>query len=183
MILLSLFLAFLQIGAFSVGGGYAAMPLIEDQVCLRHTWLTADEFAHLVTIAEMTPGPISINAATFVGTRIAGFPGALMATLGCILPSCLTVSLLAFLYRRFKSLPLMQSALTALRPIVVALITGAGLSLLKTALWHGPIGLASLDLPQLALFIGAFFLLRRKKCSPILTMASCGAVYLLLNLP
>ena len=68
--LLTLFWSFLQVGAFSVGGGYAAMPLIENQVCHLHTWLSADEFAHLVTIAEMTPGPIAINAATFVGTRM-----------------------------------------------------------------------------------------------------------------
>ena len=99
--LLTLFWSFLQVGAFSVGGGYAAMPLIENQVCHLHTWLSAEEFAHLVTIAEMTPGPIAINAATFVGTRIAGLPGAVIATLGCILPSCLIVSLLSWLYRKY----------------------------------------------------------------------------------
>ena len=179
----SLFLDFLQIGAFSVGGGYAAMPLIENQVCTLHHWLTAEAFAHLVTIAEMTPGPIAINAATFVGTRIAGLPGAITATLGCILPSCLIVSLLSLLYRRCKALPLMQSVLSALRPVVVALIAGAGLSLLKSALWHGPVSLSATDLLQAVLFTGAFLLLRWKKYSPILTMTACGAVYLLLNLP
>ena len=181
--LLTLFWSFLQVGAFSVGGGYAAMPLIENQFCHLHTWLSAEEFAHLVTIAEMTPGPIAINAATFVGTRIAGLPGAVMATLGCILPSCLIVSLLSWLYRKYRSLALMQSALAALRPVVVALIAGAGLSLLKTALFTGTPALATLNWPQVVLFLAAFFLLRWKKPSPILTMFGCGLLYLLLHLP
>ena len=181
--LLLLFWSFLQVGAFSVGGGYAAMPLIENQGCHLHTWLSADEFAHLVTIAEMTPGPIAINAATFVGTRIAGLPGAVMATLGCILPSCLIVSLLSWLYRKYRSLALMQSALAALRPVVVALIAGAGLSLLKPALFGGAPTLSALDWPQAVLFLAAFFLLRWKKPSPILTMFGCGLLYLLLHLP
>lgn len=181
--LLTLFWSFLQVGAFSVGGGYAAMPLIENQVCYLHPWLSAQEFAHLVTIAEMTPGPIAINAATFVGTHIAGLPGAIVATLGCILPSCLIVSLLSWLYRKYRSLPLMQSALAALRPVVVALIAGAGLSLLKTALFSGMIALSALDWLQAILFFAAFFLLRWKKPSPILTMFGCGLIYLLLHLP
>ena len=80
MIYLQLFLSFLQIGALSFGGGYAAMPLIEAQIVWAHGWLDLTEFANLVTIAEMTPGPIAVNAATFVGTKIAGVPGALLAT-------------------------------------------------------------------------------------------------------
>lgn len=96
--LLDLFLSFLQIGCFSVGGGLAALPLIEEQIVSVHHWLTADEFAKLITISEMTPGPIAVNSASFVGARIAGVSGALVATLGCILPSCLIVSILAWLY-------------------------------------------------------------------------------------
>ena len=95
MIYLQLFLSFLQIGAFSFGGGYAAMPLIQNQVVDLHHWLNLSEFTDLVTISQMTPGPIAINSATFVGTRIAGAPGALAATVGCVLPSCILVTLLA----------------------------------------------------------------------------------------
>ena len=98
MILLKLFLSFLQIGAFSFGGGYAAMPLIQAQVVIKYGWLTMEEFTNLITIAEMTPGPIAVNSATFVGTKIAGVPGALVATMGCILPSCIIVTLIASLY-------------------------------------------------------------------------------------
>ena len=108
MIYLQLFLSFLQIGAFSFGGGYAAMPLIQEQVITRHAWLTMDSFANLVTIAEMTPGPIAINAATFVGTQIAGFPGALAATIGCILPSCIFVTVLACIYTNTTVSPLFR---------------------------------------------------------------------------
>ena len=89
MIYLQLFLSFLQIGALSFGGGYAAMPLIQAQIVTQHSWLTMSEFTDLVTIAEMTPGPIAVNSATFVGTKIAGVPGALAATAGCILPACI----------------------------------------------------------------------------------------------
>ena len=89
MIYLQLFLSFLQIGAFSFGGGYAAMPLIQSEVVTRHGWLGMSEFTDLITISQMTPGPIAINSATFVGIKIAGVPGAVIATLGCILPSCL----------------------------------------------------------------------------------------------
>ena len=87
MIWFQLFLSFLQIGLFSFGGGYAAMPLIQEQIVNIHGWLDMDQFTDLITISQMTPGPIAINSATFVGIRIGGIPGALVATLGCILPS------------------------------------------------------------------------------------------------
>ena len=90
MIYLQLFWSFLQIGLFSVGGGYAAMPLIQAQTVQLHGWLTMNEFTDLVTIAEMTPGPIAVNSATFVGIRIAGLPGALVATLGASFRPCLS---------------------------------------------------------------------------------------------
>jgi chromate transporter len=88
---------------FSFGGGYAAMPLIQQQVVTVHHWLTMSQFTDLVTISAMTPGPIAINSATFVGIRIAGFWGAVVATFGCILPSCIIVSVLAFVYRKYKN--------------------------------------------------------------------------------
>ena len=98
MIYLQLFLSFLRIGLFSFGGGYAAMPLIQEQVVTSHHWLSMGEFTDLITISQMTPGPIAINSATFVGIKIAGIPGALVATMGCILPSCVIVIVIARLY-------------------------------------------------------------------------------------
>lgn len=102
MTLLHLLWSFFQIGLFSIGGGYAAMPLIQSQVVDQYGWLTMQEFTDLITIAEMTPGPIAVNSATFVGIRIAGFPGALIATLGCILPSLIVVTILAHVYYKYK---------------------------------------------------------------------------------
>lgn len=133
MIYLQLFLSFFQIGAFSFGGGYAAMPMIQEQVITLHNWLTMDTFANLVTIAEMTPGPIAVNAATFVGTQVAGPLGAIVATIGCILPSCIFVTLLAFIYGKYKNMALLQGTLSSLRPAVVSMIAKAGLTIIISA--------------------------------------------------
>ena len=183
MIYLQLFWSFLQIGLFSIGGGYAAMPLIQAQVVQNHAWLDMSEFTDLITIAEMTPGPIAVNSATFVGIRIAGIPGALIATFGCILPSLFIVSLLAFIYYRYKKLSVLQSVLASLRPAVVALIASAGISiLLQVALGGQELTMANLNLIGLALFAAAFVLLRKFKWNPILVMCLCGAGNLLLGL-
>ena len=102
MIYLQLFLSFLQIGAFSFGGGYAAMPLIQEQTVEYHAWLTMSDFTDLVTIAEMTPGPIAINAATFVGNQVAGIPGAtvvamiLAAGLAILIPALFRTGSISF---------------------------------------------------------------------------------------
>ena len=135
MILLELFLSFLQIGAFSFGGGYAAMPLIQAQVVTKYHWLSMAEFTDLITISQMTPGPIAVNSATFVGIKIAGIPGALIATLGCILPSCIIVTLIASLYLKYRNLSLLQGILGSLRPAVVAMIASAGGSVLISGVW------------------------------------------------
>lgn len=183
MIYLQLFWSFLQIGLFSIGGGYAAMPLIQAQVVQNHAWLNMSEFTDLITIAEMTPGPIAVNSATFVGIRIAGIPGALIATFGCILPSLFIVSLLAFIYYRYKKLSVLQSVLASLRPAVVALIASAGISiLLQVALGGQELTMANLNFIGLALFAAAFVLLRKFKWNPILVMCLCGAGNLLLGL-
>lgn len=177
MIYFQLFLSFLQIGAFSFGGGYAAMPLIQNQVVDLHRWLNLAEFTDLVTISQMTPGPIAINAATFVGTRIAGAPGALAATAGCVLPSCILVTLLARIYLKYRDLSIIQGVLRSLRPAVVAMIGAAGVSILVTAFWglggFSP-DIQALNLRSVCIFIGALVLLIRFKMSPILVMVLSG---------
>lgn len=183
MIYLQLFLSFLQVGMFSIGGGYAAMPLIQSQVVKTHGWLTMSEFTDLITIAEMTPGPIAVNSATFVGIRIAGIPGAVIATFGCILPSCVIVSLLAYIYYRYKEVSVLQSVLASLRPAVVALIASAGLSILGIVMFNGHgLQMGSLDWIGTGLFLAAFLILRRFKWNPILVMSLCGAAGMCLNL-
>lgn len=177
--LLELIWSFFQIGLFSIGGGYAAMPLIRSQIVDLNHWLTMEQFTDLITIAEMTPGPIAVNAATFVGIQVAGLPGALAATLGCVLPSCIIVSLLAWLYGKYRNLSVIHGILGGLRPAVVALIASAGLSILMTALWggdHPASWLSDFRWVSFALFAVALFLLRWKKPNPIWVMLLCGAL-------
>ena len=100
MIYLQLFLAFAQIGLFSFGGGYAAVPLIQSQIVEIHHWMEMDQFADLITIAEMTPGPIAINCATFVGQQVAGVSGAILCTLGYVAPPFLVALFLIRLYMK-----------------------------------------------------------------------------------
>ena len=189
MIYLQLFLSFLQIGAFSFGGGYAAMPLIQSQVVDLHFlenmtsltdlhgWLTMKEFTDLVTIAEMTPGPIAVNSATFVGTQIAGPLGAVIATLGCILPSCIFVTALAYIYMKYRKMSMLQGILGSLRPAVVAMIAKAGLTILISAVFlSGAVKFAAGNVSVRAViwFVIALVLLRKKKMNPILVMVLCG---------
>lgn len=179
MICLQLFWSFLQVGLFSIGGGYAAIPFIQRSAVDGYGWLSMAEFTDLVTIAEMTPGPITVNAATFVGNRMAGFIGAAIATFGCVLPSMLIVSLLAYLYFKYKQLSALQSVLSSLRPVVVALIASAGLSILQTVLLEGqPLALENVHWLGAALFVAAFIVLRKWKWNPILVMVLCGVIQL-----
>lgn len=178
MICFQLFLSFLQIGLFSFGGGYAAMPLIQDQVVTIHGWLSMSEFTDLVTISQMTPGPIAINSATFVGIKIAGLPGAAVATLGCILPSCIIVTLIARLYFKYRNMEIMEGVLNSLRPAVVAMIAAAGIDILVPALWEegSEIALANTDWVMAAIFVVCVILLRKFRMNPVWVMLLAGVM-------
>lgn len=183
MIYLELFWSYFQIGLFSIGGGYAAMPLIQHQVVDIHSWLTMTQFADIVTIAEMTPGPIAINSATFVGTMVAGLPGAIIATIGCVFPSCVIVMLLAFIYNRYRGLSVVQGILAGLRPAVIAMIASAGISLFFTAVYGTttlPADILSVNKVAFVIFLSAFFILRRWKVNPIKVMVGSGIAGLVL---
>ena len=106
MLLIRLFFAFFQVGLFAFGGGLAALPLIREQIVIHNGWMDMATFTDLVTIAEMTPGPITLNAATFVGMRIYGIPGALVATLGSVAPSIIIVLILAKVYKSLNKNPI-----------------------------------------------------------------------------
>ena len=176
MELLKLFWAFFQVGLFTIGGGYAALPIIQEQVVQTHGWLTSSEFADLITISQMTPGPIGINAATFVGARIAGVPGSLVATFASVLAPCLIVLTLAVLYKKFGNIDTVRGVLAALRPAVVGLIASAALSIALQALFPGAVIVRELDLPAVALMIAGLFVLRRRKVSQIAVMLAAGAL-------
>lgn len=184
MICFQLFLSFLQIGLFSFGGGYAAMPLIQDQVVTIHGWLSMSEFTDLVTISQMTPGPIAINSATFVGIKIAGLPGAAVATLGCILPSCIIVTLIARLYFKYRNMEIMEGVLNSLRPAVVAMIAAAGIDILVPALWEegSEIALANTDWVMAAIFVVCVILLRKFRMNPVWVMLLAGVMNVAVSL-
>lgn len=176
MIYLQLFFSFLQIGAFSFGGGYAAMPLIQNQIVNLHHWLSFSEFTDLITISQMTPGPIAINSATFVGIKVAGIPGAIFATVGCILPSCIIVTLIAYFYMKYRHLRFLQNILNFLRPAVIALIATAGLTIVISAFFGSEslIAMTKLRIHMVIIFAFCAFLLGYKKANPIYVMVLSG---------
>jgi chromate transporter len=185
VIYLQLFWAFFQIGLFSFGGGYAAVPLIQSQIVEGHHWLEMSQFADLITIAEMTPGPIAVNSATFVGQQIAGLPGAIVCTLGCILPSFVIVLLLSWIYMKYRSLKTMQGVLAGLRPAVVAMIASAGVSLLTLALFNASlfkIQIEDFRVVEAILFVLCLVILRKKKAGPIAVIFGSGIVGTLIYL-
>lgn len=171
MIYIELFAVYFQIGLFAFGGGYAAMPLIQTLVVEGKHWLTMAEYSDLVTIAEMTPGPIAVNSATFVGQKMAGFPGALVCTLGCILPSLAIVLLLAWLYTKYRSLGIVKTVLGELRPAVVAMIAGAGMTILLMAFFGtsvlSEIPSSKIRWVEVLLYVTSLILLRKYKINPI----------------
>jgi chromate transporter len=138
MIYLELFWTFVQIGAFSFGGGYAVLPMIQKYVVEQQQWITIGELADITSISQMTPGPIAINAATFVGVKVAGIGGGVVATIGCVLPSFVLLILLAYYFFKHSNLHFIQNILKGLRPAIVSLIALAAISLTLTALWTNP---------------------------------------------
>jgi chromate transporter len=181
-----LFWTFFQIGLFSIGGGYASLPIIQDQVVNRNGWLTIEEFIDVVTVSQMTPGPIAINAATFIGVRLRGGIGALVATLGSVTPSILIVLTLAFFYFKHQDLFFIKGLLRGIRPVVVSLISSAMMSILLLVLFSNRIDswfaldLSQIDRKAVLLFIVSFFVVWKWKLNPITIILFSGLVGLVL---
>lgn len=125
MIYWQLFSTFVFIGSFAFGGGYVMLPLIDAQVVQKLAWLSNLEFANILAIAEMTPGPVAINTATFVGFKMAGPVGSIIATMGVVAPSFFFVMMLTLLVNRFNDSPFLMPALGGIRPVVIGLIASA----------------------------------------------------------
>ena len=181
MIYLKLFISFLKIGAFSFGGGYAAMPIIQSEVVDTYKCLTVEEFTDLITISQMTPGPIAINSATFVGIRIGGVVGAAVATLGCILPSTILLIFLACMYKKYKKLNMIQSILSVLRPAVVVMIAISGIKILESAFGINGFSMENFKIHMLAIFIICMVLLLKYNKNPIFVMVLAGLLNLFYN--
>lgn len=137
----------------------------------------------LTAIAQSSPGAIAVNSATFVGIQVAGLPGAIIATIGCVFPSCVIVMILAYIYYRFRGLSMVQGVLAGLRPAVIAMIASAGISLLIMAIYGQralPQNLTSVDVIAVLIFAAGFIVLRIWKINPLWVMLGSGAAGILL---
>ncbi len=180
MIFLELYFSFLIVGGLGFGGGYAILPLIQHLTVTEKAWLTATEFADLVTISQLTPGPIILNSATFVGTKLAGPIGGIIATMGIITPSIIITLILCKLYFRYRDLSIMQDTLTLLKPVVTGLICVASLGILINVIFTMS---GELDFIFIVMVVVALILYRKFKVSMLPLIGGGGvlgaALYLL----
>ena len=170
---LTLFLTFFKIGAFTFGGGYAMLPLIQREIVEKRKWITNDDILEVVAIAESTPGPIAVNSATFVGYRTGDFSGALLATLGVVLPSFAVILAISFVLREFESLKAVQYAFSGIRAGVLALVLKALWSMYK----QSPKNAVSYALMAIAFVLVAFL-----GADVLPVIIGCAAVGLIVTL-
>lgn len=169
MIFLQLFWTFFKIGAFTFGGGYAMIPLIQSEV-ESHGWMTQTDLINFIAISESTPGPLAINISTYVGTEVGGFIGAMCATLGVSLPSFVVILIVARIYEKFKNSRIVTGCMSGLKPCVIGLIAAAIISVGHTVFFPNGI---STDYILTYSFISTLFIfalmtfLVFKKCHPI----------------
>lgn len=179
MIILKLIQVFLLLGAFSFGGGLGSMELIRSRVVDQQMWLTNAEFTDIISISEMTPGPLGINIASFVGTRVAGVPGTIAATLSYVAPAVVIVILMAKVYFKYRDLGIVKAVLSSLHPAVAAMVISAALRLCANAWWGG--GIADFRFEDLNhIGIGLSFvmlvLLQKKKLGPVQAILFSGVI-------
>lgn len=160
---LNLFLTFFKIGAFTFGGGYAMIPLIQKEVVEEKKWITDEDILEIIAIAESTPGPIAINSATFIGYRICGFWGSFFATLGVVLPSFVIILIISFVLNEFQNIKAVQYAFEGIRAGVLALLIKALWGMYKKTpknlvsyivIALSFIAVAIIDIPVLLVIIG-----------------------------
>ena len=179
---IEIFLAFIRIGALAFGGAYAAMPLIEQEIVDRTGWMTFTEFSDLIAIDELTPGPIIINSATFIGMKLGGIPGAIAATLGSILPACIVSIILFNLYKKYKTIPLISEMMNCLKSMSVAMILSTVLKIFLTAVFGNEIALANINVFALVMIVVAFITIKKTDVNPVIVMLGCGALSMVLSL-
>lgn len=171
MIYFELFITFLTIGAFTFGGGYAMLPLIQNAV-LEKGWLAESDIVNFIAVSESTPGPFAINIATYVGMETAGILGAICSTLGVVVPSFVIILIVARIYRQFQESKLVKGCMTGLRPTVIGLIGGAVLTIGQTVFFPNGFALSSLDfytiIVSLIICLIGIFLIFKKKVHPII---------------
>lgn len=168
--IMDLFSTFFKIGAFTFGGGYAMIPLIQKEVCENKKWVTEKDILDIIAIAESTPGPISVNTATFVGYKLAGIWGAMFATFGLILPSFIIIAIISLVLKEFESIKIVQYAFFGIRAGILALILKAFFTMYKAC----PQNTLSNLLIILAFSLVVFF-----DINAIIVIITCGIIGLL----
>jgi len=167
MIYLQLLISYLKIGLFGFGGGYAMLSLVRHEVVEKNSWITGGEFTDIVAVSQMTPGPIGINSATYIGYTVTGsIWGSVIATIAVCLPSFIIFLCIARVYARFNSNACVESAFSALRPVTVGLIAAVVLLLLNSENFTG--------LASVLIFAAAFVLTKFLKFHPILLIILAG---------
>lgn len=186
--LLYLYYLFVKIGTFTFGGGYAMIPLFQDELVIRHQYMSADEFAALVALAQVTPGPVGLNTATYIGYQQAGIAGAAFATLGVMTPSLVIVLLAAVFLSRFRHNAWLQMALEGIRPVVLGLIGAAVVFFAETSVFSAPLktlwdksgGTFGICWQGLVVFALALFIEMKWKVNQVWLLLGAGALALVL---
>lgn len=163
--LVRLFFTFTKIGAFNFGGGYAILPLIEKEIVINNGWINQHDFIDLIALSQITPGPISINSATFIGYRLAGVLSATVATLGLVFPAFFIIVFVANTVKKYRSSHWMDCAFLGLRPAVIGLITAATFSIGKTSI---------IDIKSVFITGAAALLVFKTKLHPIIIILIAG---------
>lgn len=169
MIYLLLFFTFLKIGAFTFGGGYAMLPLVQGEVA-SHGWMTAEELVNFIAVSESTPGPFAVNVSTYVGAETGGLPGAFCATLGVVLPSFVIILIVAKCFERFQKSAVIQGCMRGLKPAVIGMIGAAVVSTGQTVFFpegFSPQVLTGGPFVSSALIFLVMLVLSMKKVHPI----------------
>lgn len=175
--ILELFFTFLKIGLFSIGGGYAVMPLIQEQVVEEAGWITEKMFTDIITISQMTPGPIAVNTSTFVGLQIAGIGGAVAATFGCVLCGITISLMLHCFFQRHKKSPYVFEVLSGLKSASLGLIISAAVTIVLLALFGtSTINWETFDWGAVAIFSSMLLVMRKWKINPIWLMIISGGI-------
>ena len=169
MIYWQLICVYLKIGVFGFGGGYAMLSLIQFEIVERYHWLTLQQFTDVVAISQMTPGPIGINSATYIGYTVTGnIWGAVIATVAVCLPSFLMVLFISYFFVKFKNNKYVNAAMSGLLPMSVALIGAAAVLLMNKDYF--------IDYKSILIFVAAFFLTWKYKVHPILMILLAGVM-------
>ena len=181
MIFLQLFYTFFKIGLFGFGGGYAMLSMIQGEVVTRYEWLSAQEFTDIVAISQMTPGPIGINCATYVGFTATGSVwGSVLATFAVMLPSFILMLTISKFFLKYQKHPVVEAVFSGLRPAVVGLLASAALVLMTQENFSSPTEDLYTFIISCIIFIVAFVGTRRYNISPIAMIIGCGLAGLIL---